>query len=121
MNLLLAFILIFIASIIGAFGSLLLKMGSSKFQLSFRSGLIKAILTILKNWKLILGLFLYVVSTVFFIIVIKTTDLSIAYPMTSMTYIMVIALSMIFLKEKLNTYKFAGIVAIILGVILVTL
>ncbi len=121
MNILLAFILIFVASIIGAFGSLLLKIGSSKFHLNFKKGIISVIFSVLKNWKLILGLFLYVVSTVFFIIVIKTTDLSIAYPMTSMTYIIVIALSMIFLKEKLNIYKLLGITAIILGVILVTL
>ncbi|MGV8150724.1 MAG: EamA family transporter [Candidatus Woesearchaeota archaeon] len=105
-----------VATMIGAVGSLFLKLGSEKFNIHIS---IKGIIDILKNWKIIFGVFLYLVSSVFFIMILKITDLSIAYPMTSMTYIFTTILSYKFLGEKINRYKIIGIACIILGVALV--
>ena len=73
----------------------------------------------IKNWHAILGVLFYGLSSIIFIIVLKMTDLSIAYPMTSMSYIFVTIFSYKFLGEKINKYKMMGIVLIIIGVVLV--
>lgn len=108
--------LMIVLTFIGAMGSLFLKLGSKNFHLVAS---IKNIIALIKNWQIILGVLLYGVSSIIFIIVLKMTDLSIAYPMTSMSYIFVTILSYNFLKEKINKYKTIGIILIIIGVALV--
>lgn len=110
--------LMIVLTLIGATGSLFLKLGSKNFRLEAS---IKNIIALIKNWQVILGVFLYGLSSIIFIVVLKMTDLSIAYPMTSMSYIFVTILSYKFLKEKINRYKTIGIVLIIIGVALVKL
>ncbi len=105
--------LVFIATIIGAFGSLLLKFGSEHFVLN-----IKKILT---NYKLIFGLLLYVFASVLFIFALSGGELSVLYPETSLSYIWISLLSIKFLKEKMNKFKWLGISSIIVGVILIGL
>ena len=103
--------LVFLATVIGSFGSLLLKFGSKDFSLN--------ILKLLKNYKLILGLLIYVFTSVLFIIALRGGPLSVLYPITSLTYIWIGFLSVKFLKEKMNRFKWTGIVFIIIGVILI--
>lgn len=110
--------LMIILTFIGAMGSLFLKLGSKNFHIEAS---IKNIIILIKNWQVILGVFLYGLSSMIFIVVLKMTDLSIAYPMTSMSYIFVTILSYKFLKEKINKYKTIGIILIIIGVALVKL
>jgi drug/metabolite transporter (DMT)-like permease len=107
-----------ISTIIGAFGSIFLKKGAEQFHIRIN---ISGIIDLLKNWKIILGLGLYVLSTISFIYLLRTEELSLLYPMTSMAYIFVTLFSVFLLKEKMNIYKVSGIVCIVLGVILVTL
>jgi len=104
--------LILSGTIIGAFGALLLKLGSRNFVLNFKK--------LITNYKLFIGLFLYVVSTIPFIIAIKNAQLSILYPIVSAVYIWVALLSIKFLNEKMNKFKWAGIFTIILGIIIIT-
>ncbi len=108
-----AIAVVFFATIIGSFGSLLLKFGSEHFVLS-----VKKILT---NYKVIIGLFMYVIASVLFIIALRSGELTVLYPMTSLSYIWVSFLSIKFLKEKMNSFKWLGIFAIVVGVILIGL
>lgn len=101
------------ATILGAFGSLLLKKGAENFELNLSS--------ILGNWKVILGLFLYVLASVIFIWLLKTSRLSFLYPFTALSYVWVSFLSIKFLKERLNLWKCAGIMLIITGIVFITL
>lgn len=105
--------LVILGTIIGAFGALLLKMGSQNFTLN-----IKKLIT---NYKLFFGLVLYAISTIPFIIAIKNSQLSLLYPIVSASYIWVALLSIKFLKEKMNKFKWLGIFIIIIGIIVITL
>lgn len=105
-----AVIIVIMATVLGAFGALLLKIGSKKAH--FDSGLFK-------NFHLITGLMFYAVSSVFFIIALRHGDLSVLYPVVSFSYIWVSLLSVKFLHEKMNKWKWTGIALIILGVSLV--
>ena len=94
-----------IGTVIGAFGALLLKKGSRRVSLA--------------NLNLVLGILLYGVSAIFYLVALKREDLSILYPLVSIGYIWVCLLSVYFLKEKMNLWKWFGIVIIIIGVSLI--
>ena len=100
--------MVFAATLVGAFGPILLKKASAK-KLS-------KITALMKNYHLMGGIALYVVGTALFIPALKGGDLSILYPFVSLSYIWVALLSVRFLGEKMNKYKWTGITLIILGV-----
>jgi len=110
-------ILISISVIIGSFGALLLKRGSKHFNIPYN---FKGIIHLLKNYELILGLGMYGISSIFFIYALRLDELSLIYPLTSLSYVCVSLLSVYFLKEKMNVYKWMGIGFILIGVILIT-
>jgi drug/metabolite transporter (DMT)-like permease len=103
--------LVILGTLIGSWGALLFKKASVDF--SFNP------IKIIKNWKLMLGGFLYFVSTIPFLIAVKYGELSLLYPFVSISYIWVALLSMFFLKEKLNRWTWTGIFLIIAGVCLI--
>lgn len=63
-----------------------------------------------------LGLFCYVVSVVVWILALSRVDVSIAYPMLSLGYIVNAAAAWAWLGEDMSMTKVAGIGIIILGV-----
>jgi len=111
MTLLTPILAILFASLIGSIGTLFLKKASHQFSLSLNG--------IIKNKNLIIGVLFYGVSTAIFIIAIKFGPLSILYPIVATSYIWVAFLSVKFLKEKMNLFKWLGILFIILGVALI--
>jgi len=114
MNLLLLSItLVNIGNIFGALGSMYIKKGADKFKLSVRS--------IIRNKEIILGLVLYGIATIIFIPALKFAELSIVFPFVALTYVWIIFFSIKFLKEKMNSYKWIGIILIIIGVIFIGL
>jgi uncharacterized membrane protein len=117
MNLPMILFLMAISTSIGSFGSIFLKLGSDRFHVRFTW---KSFIGLIKNWHLIVGAVLYLLSTIAFIYMLKTEDLSLIYPLSSMSYIFVTILSIWLLKEHMNIYKYIGIGFIVLGVVLVT-
>ena len=107
----LAIIITVFATFMGAIGSLLLKIGSAKFRFN-----IKALVT---NYALILGLGLYGLASILFIIALKYGDLSYLYPFISLSYVWACLLSIKYLNEKMNTWKWFSILLIIAGVSLI--
>lgn len=101
---------IIIATWIGAYGALYLKRGAQELKGKF--------IQKLTNKKIWFGLMLYGLASVFSLIALKHENVSIIYPMTSMSYIWVALLSKKYLDEDLNKHKVVGIVLIILGVFL---
>jgi drug/metabolite transporter (DMT)-like permease len=105
--------LILLATVIGSFGSVYLKRGSNKLEFNIKA--------LSRNNDLLLGLFLYVFSSVFFIIGLKGGELSVLYPLVSASYIWITLLSVKMLGERINRYKIAGILLIVFGVSLIGL
>ncbi len=102
-----------LSSFFAAFGALFLKKGSSNFSLSIKG--------ILKNKKLILGLFFYAFSSVIFIGALRLGDLSLLYPVAALSYVWIAFLSVKYLGEKMTAAKWAGIFLIITGVTLISI
>ncbi|MFH0979182.1 MAG: EamA family transporter [Candidatus Woesearchaeota archaeon] len=105
--------LVLLATIVGAFGPVFMKKASGRMKFSLKS--------LLTNHYLILGFLLYGLSTVLFVPALKGGDLSVIYPIVSVTYVWVSLLSIHYLKEKMSVWKWAGIFFVLLGVVLITL
>ncbi|MBU0980432.1 MAG: EamA family transporter [Nanoarchaeota archaeon] len=96
------------ACVMGAYASVLMKKASASFTFNLRK--------LMRNSHLIIAVALYGISTLIFIPALKYGELSVLYPLVATTYIWVSFFSMWFLKERMNTWKWAGIAIIIIGV-----
>ncbi|NMM65713.1 EamA family transporter [Clostridium sp. P21] len=113
--------LILISVFLGAIGQVLVKYGAVNLQLNFSGGyLISSILSILKNAPVMLGIIAYGVSFLLWIKVLSKVELSYAYPMVSIGYILVMFFSYFLFKENISIIRVAGVVFIIIGVMLVS-
>ncbi|MCS7042702.1 MAG: EamA family transporter [Bryobacteraceae bacterium] len=74
--------------------------------------------SLLTNWHLWAGLSLYGVSTGLLILALRDGELSLLYPVISLTYVWVTVLSVLVFHEKLTGPKVAGIATICCGVAL---
>ncbi|MBI2102091.1 EamA family transporter [Candidatus Woesearchaeota archaeon] len=100
--------LVVFATLVGAFGPILLKKASAKSMSNLSS--------LATNYHLFGGVALYALGTLLFIPALKGGDLSVLYPFVALAYIWVSLLSVRFLGERMNRLKWLGIALIILGV-----
>lgn len=63
-----------------------------------------------------IGFVTYGISSIIWLFVLQKFPLSVAYPALSLTYLVIVILSFLFLKEPITSIKIAGILLIILGV-----
>ena len=111
----LAMVLVVVATLIGTWGALYFKLGADKLTSKILQ------LENLKIKELWIAVVCYGVSSIFFLGGLRGGDLSVLYPITSLTYIWVALLSMKVLKETMNSYKWLGIVFILIGVTVIGL
>ncbi len=105
--------LVLLATTIGALGALFLKYGANTMTRQRKLSFL--------NLRLLFGIFLYGFSSIFFLAALKNGELSVLYPLTSLSYIWISLLSIKMLGEKMNFYKWLGIAGILLGVSLIGL
>ncbi len=114
-----SFGIICIAISLGSFGQIFLKLGLGAKKLAAGS-VMQTFVNILHAMAapyVLLGLGLYVVSTLFWIVVLSKVRLSVAYPLISMSYILVVILSGCMLHEQVNwIYGGIGLALISIGV-----
>ena len=101
------------AGLLGASGAVLLKKGADRLKLSVPD--------LVRNWQMILGVGCYAASVFFFVPALKGGEVSVLFPLVSLTYIWVALLSVKFLGEKMTRQKWIGIALVILGVALIGL
>lgn len=77
-----------------------------------------SVMGLLTNVSLWVGLSLYGVSTGLLILALRDGELSLLYPVISLTYVWVTILSVLVFNEALNVYKVLGIGVICTGVAL---
>ena len=101
--------LVILGGIIGGFGPIYLKKAT--YKIDFKSPK-----TIFKNWFLIIGIFVYGLSTIIFIPALKGGELSVLYPFVGLVYVWVSIYSSFLLKEGMNWKKWMGVIILIAGV-----
>ncbi|ABZ83068.1 small multidrug resistance transmembrane protein, putative [Heliomicrobium modesticaldum Ice1] len=114
--------LILLAVALGAVGQVLLKMGANR--LDIRTGPIlevapQVIVQMLKNPLLLGGLLVFGVSSLLWIVSVSKVQLSLAYPLVSLGYVIVLFASWAFLGEPVNMIRIGGVLVICFGVVMV--
>jgi multidrug transporter EmrE-like cation transporter len=74
-----------------------------------------------KEPRLWLGLFLFGVSALFWLVVLSRVDLSIAYPMVGISYILIVLFARVFLNEHVPSMRWAGVVVVAMGIAIIGL
>lgn len=106
-------LLVVVGSFIGSFGAAFLKAGSAHIKKDLKSFLF--------NYRLIAGVFFYLLSSVFFVMGLKHGELSVLYPLVALGYVWTLLWSRIVFKEPLTTTKFVGLGTILLGIVVLNL
>ncbi len=113
--------LIFISILTGVAGQTVLKLGVSTPQAAERaiSGPFDVIVLILHSPLVLLGLLLYGVGALAWIMVLSRLDLSYAYPFLALNFVLVTLSSRLILGEPIPTIRWLGIGFICVGILIV--
>lgn len=87
------------------------KFGAEKLEFNF--------ISLLTNSELLMGILLYAVGGVLLILSFRGGEVSVLYPIIATSYIWVSFLSIYFLNESMNFYKWLGVFTIVSGIILI--
>ena len=106
-----AMLLVLFTTLLTSSAQLLWKQGAASLSFSIPS--------IITNYYIIFGVLLYVVGGTLLIISFRGGDVSVLYPIIATSYVWVSLLSIKFIGETMNHFKWAGVTAIIAGIILI--
>jgi len=104
--------MIVLCTLFTSVAQVLYKYGSARLELSVAG--------ILYNYFIIIGLLLYAIGAVLMIIAFKGGEVSVLYPIIATSYIWVALLAAYFFDDKVNIYRWMGIVLIIVGIIFIS-
>lgn len=109
--------LILLSVLLGGVGQLLFKaaldtMGALELSLQM-------LLTLLSSPLMWLGLVVYAASALLWLLALIHTDLSLAYPFLSLTYVIVLVGGVICFDEHVTLLRLAGVGAIVLGLFII--
>lgn len=116
-------VLILISVTLGVVGQLSMKSGMKsvgKIELSqmlFTSKLFQVIL----NPLVIFGMILYMSAAIVWLVVLSKAELSYAYPMFALGYVITSVIAWLLFKENMTLFRFFGILMIMSGVYLIAL
>jgi multidrug transporter EmrE-like cation transporter len=113
--------IIVLGVLLNAAAQLLLKVGVSPLgPLSVGVGdALPTMIRVLSQWPVLLGLACYVVSVGVWVVALSRVDVSVAYPMLSLGYVVNVAAAWWLLGEAVGPARIAGVVLILAGVWLV--
>lgn len=101
-------LLVLLASLIGSFGAVFLKLGAERLKNGFWH---------IFNLRLAVGVALFVGSSVPFIMGLKHGELSVLYPMVSLGYVWTLFWSKLFFNEPITRAKIGALGMILAGIV----
>lgn len=101
--------LVFFCTIFGAAAQVLIKHGASQLPSGNPFAMLSSV-------PIVTGYSLYGISTVLLVLALRDGQLSILYPVISLTYVWVTLLSVAIFRESMNFYKLFGVLVIVTGV-----
>jgi drug/metabolite transporter (DMT)-like permease len=101
--------------LLGVLGQFLMKSGMNRVGSIDRFGL-ASLLRIFSNPLVLLGFASYGVSSVAYLIALSKVNLSMAYPMVGVGYVLVMLVSVVILRETVTPVRWLGALLIVSGV-----
>ena len=116
------YLLLFIGVILNAFASLSIKAGMNRIgEFSFGlNSLFHIAFKVALSPFFLLGLACYVISLAIWVLVLSRLEVTVAYPMISIGYVINAILAYFWLGEDLSLIRILGILVICFGVVLIT-
>ena len=105
--------MVFVCTLLGAGAQIFMKLG---VQAQLPSGAVPILLAVATNMYIVGGFMLYGMSTAILVLALRNQELSLLYPVISLTYVWVAILSLVVFGESMNAYKIIGLTIIVLGV-----
>ena len=105
-------LLVILASVIGSFAAVFLKMGAAKLHHGIHH---------LFSFRLATGCGLFLASSIPFLFAIKHGELSVLYPMVSFSYVLMLFWSKLFFNESITAAKIGAIGVILCGLVCIGL
>lgn len=102
-------LMVLCCTIFGAAAQILIKQGANTLANP-------SVLAMVSSLPLMTGYALYGLSTVLLVLALRHGELSILYPVISLTYVWVTVLSVAIFRESMTGMKVAGIAIIVIGV-----
>jgi drug/metabolite transporter (DMT)-like permease len=104
-----------------AFGGVLLSVGlNAAGQLLFKAARVAdpdaSLIALFLRFETWLGLVLYALSAICWLWVLSRVQLSLAYPILSLTFPIVVGLSAVFFSETISAIQWTGVGIIVVGV-----
>ncbi len=109
-----ALLMVFCCTLIGAASQILIKLGTR--SLGEHPSMAATALGIFTVPMLFAGYSLLGISTVVFVLALRRGELSLLYPVFTLTYVWVTVLSVVLRPESMNSLKVAGLAMIMAGV-----
>lgn len=114
--------LLLISALLASLGQILFKKGvlvtgNVTFEGPVLAGLIKMIF----DPSVLLGLVLYGLSTILWLMALSNTTLNFAYPFTSLTFVLVILASRFIFMETIPHLRYVGVAFIVFGILLASM
>ncbi len=112
------YILLIISIALTTCGQIFQKLGAAKIKanLKMQRGLISSAL----NLYIFLGFLSLGLGAFLWLIVLSKMELSLAYPMLSLGYVLVTLISKFFFKEEIPRSRWIGVAIIMFGIILIS-
>jgi len=103
-------LMIVVFTLLSAAAQVLMKFGTNYLKLH------PSFMGVLTDTPLIAGLALYGVGAVLMVLALRHGELSVLYPLISLSYVWVAILSVVVFGEIMNPYRIAGVCVIMAGV-----
>lgn len=116
----LVYLLIFLSVLIGVAGQLLMKHGVTQIGEVSSLGALNFLLRAALSPWIVGGIIAYVIGTIFWLFILSKVNVSYAYPMLSLGYVLLLFFAAFFLGEQVSPIRYAGVILIVLGVFLIT-
>jgi drug/metabolite transporter (DMT)-like permease len=115
--------LIGMSVIVGVAGQTAIKLGVENLELLPRPSGVQVMVLVqaIKSPLVLLGLFLYGIGAVTWILVLSRVDLSFAYPFLALNFILISATSKLILSETVPLLRWVGVLIIFVGILVVAL
>ncbi|HOG47237.1 MAG TPA: SMR family transporter [Anaerolineae bacterium] len=112
------FVLISAAVCLGVVGQIMMKSGMNQVGAISSLGL-ATLLRVFSNPYVLLGFASYGLSSIAYLMALSKLELSVAYPMIGLGYVLVVLFSWLLLKEQVGALRWLGTLLIVAGVWLV--
>ena len=114
------FLLVIVAICFSVAGELCLKSGMDQIGIFSLANFGPTLRRILTNARILTGFASLGVGAIFWLAVLSRANLSWAYPMLSLGYILVLLFSALILKEPVSAVRWIGALVVVLGVFMIT-